>query len=302
MEIPLVITHNDADGIICLSLFFKKFGSKANVYFSSPSKIKKTLFSCIIKGKLGKLYVFDISADSKSLLLSSLFEKAVWIDHHIWPKQEEYKNVEVFVDSSSPSASQLVGKYFGIESNLIGIANEIDRNEIKSDEALFLRDLIAAIKFTKSYHKLRSLARDLAFSGIEKFEQNKSITILLKNYYEWKRQAEEDVLKKAKVFEVNGNRIAVYESNNPIPVHIINDKLKEHSNAPFDFIAAIFHKVDELKNTIFTKLELRSHTGKDVYKIVNLFGGGGHTTAGGASIKGFLSTEKFLETLKNLQS
>ncbi|MEM5834887.1 MAG: hypothetical protein QXQ69_03510 [Candidatus Aenigmatarchaeota archaeon] len=253
-----------------------------------------------MKERFKKLYIFDITADSKSLLLSSLFEKATWIDHHIWPETQEYKNVEAFVDSSSPSAAKLVGKYFGLESSLIEIANEIDRNEIKSEEALFLRDLIAAIKFTKSYHKLRGLARDLAFSGIEKFEQNKGIAMLLKNYYEWKKRAEEEVIKKARVFEVNGNKIAIYESNSPIPVHIINEKLKEHSSAPFDFIVAIFHKVDEVKNSIFTKLELRSHTGKDVHKIANLFGGGGHLTAGGASIRGFLSTEKFLETLKNL--
>ncbi|MGC8812627.1 MAG: hypothetical protein ACP5O8_03540 [Candidatus Aenigmatarchaeota archaeon] len=300
MGIPAVITHNDADGIICLSLFFKKFGSRAEVHFSSPSTIKKTLLSSIMKGKLGKLYVFDISADKKSLLLSSLFEKTVWIDHHIWPKTEQYKNVEIFVDSSSPSASQLVGKFFGVESELIGIANEIDRNEIKSDEALFLRDLIAAIKFTRSSYKLRAIARDLAFSGIEKFEQNKSVAILLKNYYEWKNRVEEEIIKKTKVYEVNGNRIAVYESSNPLPVHIINDKLKEHENAPFDFVAAIFHKFDEIKNSIFTKIELRSHTGKDVHKIVSLFGGGGHMTAGGASVKGFLSTEKFLEAIRNL--
>jgi oligoribonuclease NrnB/cAMP/cGMP phosphodiesterase (DHH superfamily) len=300
MEIPIVITHNDADGIICLSLFFKKFGCKADVHFSSPSKIKKTLLSCIRKGKIGKLYVFDISADKKSLLLSSLFEKAVWIDHHIWPEVEKYKNVESFVDSSSPSASQLVGKFFGIESELIEIANQIDRNEIKSEEALFLRDLIAAIKFNRSFYKLRSLARDLAFSGIEKFEQNKNVAILLKDYYEWKKKAEEEVLRKTKVFEVNGKKVAVYESNNPLPVHIINDKLKEHQSAPFDIIAAIFHKFDEIKNSIFTKLELRSHTGKDVYKIASIFGGGGHTTAGGASVQGFLTTEKFLEAIKTL--
>ncbi|MCS7106319.1 MAG: hypothetical protein NZ942_03315 [Candidatus Aenigmarchaeota archaeon] len=300
MEVPFVITHNDADGIICLSLFFKKFGCKARVRFSSPSTIKKTLFSCLMRGKPENLYVFDISADSKSLFFSSLFEKAVWIDHHIWPKLGEYKNVETFVDPSSPSASQLVGKYFGLESELIKIANEIDRNEIKSEEALFLRDLIAATKFIRSYHKLRSIARDLAFSGIEKFEQDKSVAMLLKNYYEWKKRAEEDVMKKTKVFEVNENKIAVYESNNSIPVHIINDKLKEHSKAPFDFIVAIFHKVDEAKNSIITKLELRTHTGKDVHKIVSFFGGGGHSTAGGASIKGFLSTEKFLESIKNL--
>ncbi|MEM7825754.1 MAG: hypothetical protein QW412_02765 [Candidatus Aenigmatarchaeota archaeon] len=302
MEIPTIITHNDADGIICLSLFFKKFGSRVKVCFSSPSLIKKTLLSSIMENNFGKLYVFDISAEKKTLLLSSLFEKAIWIDHHIWPEVEKYRNVEIIVDSSSPSASQLVGRYFGIESELIEIANEIDRNEIKSEEGLFLRDIIAMIKFTRSYQKLRGLARDLAFSGIGKLEQNKNVAIMLKEYYEWKKRVEQEIIKKIKVFEVEGNKIAVYESNNPLPVHIINDKLKEHTKAPFDFIVAIFHTFNEAKNSIFTKLELRSHTGKDVHKIATLFGGGGHTTAGGASVKGFLSTEKFLESIKSLQS
>lgn len=300
MEIPIVITHNDADGIICLSLFFKKFGSNAKVYFSSPSLIKKTLISFIREGRLGKLYVFDISAEKKTLLLSSLFEKTVWIDHHIWPEVEKYKNVEVIVDSSSPSAAKLVGQYFNIESELIEIANEIDRNEIKSDEALFLRDFIAAIKFNRSFHKLRALARDLAFSGVEKFEQNKNVAMMLKNYYEWKERMEGEIIKKTKVFEINGEKIAIYESNSLLPVHIINDKLKEHQKAPFDLVVAIFHRFDQIKNNIFTKLELRSHTEKDVHKIVSFFGGGGHAKAAGANVKGFLSAEKFLETVKNL--
>ncbi|MEM7821251.1 MAG: DHHA1 domain-containing protein [Candidatus Aenigmatarchaeota archaeon] len=297
MEIT-AITHGDADGIISLSLFMKKFLPK-RIYFSSSTKLKDVLCSSLI-GVNGKiLYIFDIAADEKTILLSSLYEKAVWIDHHEWQIKEIPKNVEVFLENS-PSTAQLVAKHFEINSELVEIANEIDTSNINSDSASFFRDLVAAVKwkYSGSYliSKLRSISKTLTFHRIESFESDQNLAELLNEYYDWKKRIEEKILENVKTFEINGNKIAVYETTFQIPIYIVSNKLLEHEKAPFDFVAVIIHK-KTLPYRISSKIELRTHTGKNVYDIARKFGGGGHKFAAGFTTDKFLKIDEFLKVL-----
>ena len=259
MEYPNVITHGDADGIVCLALFLKKFGSlRCKIQFSSSFKLKNSICNAVMKSeRLKELYIFDIAASKLTLTLASAFEKVVWIDHHLWPELELPPNIEALVDEKSPSAAQLVGKYFGIESELIQLANEIDRNNARSERAIFLRDLVAAMRWKhggKLSMRLRALARDLAFSGIERFERDRRIAELLNKYREWVKKIEEGVLQKTKIFELNGRKIAVFETLSHIPIYIVNNKLLEHEQAPFDLVAILIHRFNAQSGKIGTKI------------------------------------------------
>ncbi|MEM5791060.1 MAG: hypothetical protein QXP77_03370, partial [Candidatus Aenigmatarchaeota archaeon] len=237
MSFPTVITHGDADGVISLSLFFKNLGNtRARVYFSSAFRLIYTLCKTIESDNtLKDLYIFDLSGNEKALRLASVFDKVIWIDHHKWSFEKKPENIELKLDSSSPSASSLIAEYFGVDSPLVKIADEIDVNSAESEEAIFLRDLIASTKWKFSgkllANKLKNISIALAFSGLDEFEKRHQVAELLSEYRKWVKEIEQNILSKVRVFNVNDSKIAIFETFESIPVHTINNKLLEHEEA-----------------------------------------------------------------------
>jgi nanoRNase/pAp phosphatase (c-di-AMP/oligoRNAs hydrolase) len=298
----IAIAHTDADGIISLSLFLKKL-SPNKFFFTSAAKLRDTICSSIIGNEnLDELYIFDIAASEKTLLLSSLYEKAFWIDHHIWFVKNKFPNVKVFVDTKARSCAEIVSKIFEIESELVEIANQIDKNEVKTEEAEFLRDLVGAVRWKYSgaflNSKLKAIAKALSSHGIEKFEQDEKFVDLLNSFRLECKKIEKDVEKKIKIFELNEKKIAIYETMKQVPIYLVVNKLIEHPQKPFDIIAVIMHKMNFLAKKLSTKIELRTQTQQNVYEIAKFFGGGGHEQASGATINEFLTSDKFLEIVK----
>ncbi len=304
MSFPTVITHGDADGVISLSLFLKSLGNaKARIYFTSTHRLIPTLCKAIESDEeLKNLYIFDLSGSEKVLRLASVFDKVVWIDHHKWSFEKKPENVELKLNSSSPSASRLIAEYFGIESPLVKIADEIDVNSTRSEEAIFLRDLIASIKWKFSgrllANKLKNISISLAFSGLEEFEKSHQVAELLSEYRKWVEEIEESLFSKVRVFSIDNKKVAVLETFESIPIHTISNKLLEHEEAPFDLIAVIMHRLNSKTKNIWTKIELRTQTDKNIFQIAESLGGGGHIKACAATLKGFMNTEKFVEFLK----
>jgi oligoribonuclease NrnB/cAMP/cGMP phosphodiesterase (DHH superfamily) len=296
------IAHADADGVISTALFLKKFSAQ-KIYFTSAAKFKDTICSSIIGNEnLNELYVFDIAPNEKTFLLSSLYEKVFWFDHHVWQVKSKFKNIKVFVDEKAKSCSEIVSKVFGIESELVDLANQIDVNEVKTEEAKFLRDLIGAIRWKYSgallVSKLRAVAKSLSSHGIEKFEQDEKFAELINSFNSFCEKVEKEVEKRIKIFEMNGKKVAVYETMENVPIFLIANKLAQHPNKPFDVIAVIMHRLNFLTKKISTKIELRTQTQQDVYEIAKFFGGGGHKQAAGATINEFLTSDKLLEVLR----
>ena len=303
MEFPVVITHGDADGIISLALFLKHLGnSKVRIYFSSTFRLLPTICESIKGGNLERLYVFDLSGNERVLRLASAYDKVLWIDHHNWNVERIPENVELVLDNSSPSASMLVSKYFSIESELVEFANQIDMNAEKCEEALFLRDLIASLKWKFKgkllANKLKTVTIKLAFSGLEALEKSSQIAELLSEYKKWIEEIEKTILPKVRIFNLNGNKIALFETFESIPIYIVNSKLLEHEEAPFDLVAVIMHKPDMRRKNIGTKIELRTQTDKNIFPIAESLGGGGHLKACAATLPKFMNAEKFVEFLK----
>jgi oligoribonuclease NrnB/cAMP/cGMP phosphodiesterase (DHH superfamily) len=298
------ISHSDCDGILSASVLFKHFGtSRIKTYFTSAAKLKLTLCRAVMDEYLDQLYVFDLAADTKLLKIASVFEKIVWIDHHVWDDVEIPDNVQLIIDSSSLSATSLVSKYFNNYVEFAEIANEIDVNNVKTDRAKFFRNLISAVKWSIGANalllarKLREIAHDLAFSGIEKFETDTSIASLLNEYNRWVAKIEKEILNKIKVFKTDGLKVAIYESTYFVPIYLIYHKLLEHQEAPFDIIAILYHTMGR---RIETKIELRTHTNKDILFIAKHFGGGGHRVACGATLSKLLFGNELVEIIKNL--
>lgn len=305
---PTVITHSDADGIICLSVFLKKFENiKPRIYFATPYKLKDTIcFSIIKKDNLGYLYVFDLTGVRETLLLASVYKKVLWIDHHVWESNiKAPENIELFLDNKSPSAAKVVGKYFKIKTELIRIANEIDKDNVKSEDARFLRDLIGAFKWKYDHSvlnsKYKNLAKGLAYSGLEKFERDEKIVELIAKYSEFTNKLKKKVLEKANVSKVGNLKVAVYETAENIPANVVLHSLLKHPKAPFDVIAVITHRVDGPTKNIVSKVELRTHTNKNIRKIADFFGGGGHKVASAAIVTKYLTIEDLIKVIKSLE-
>lgn len=301
-----IVSHSDADGVISASLIIKylcEYGIPY-IYFSSPSRVRDVIcYSVMNKKELPMLYVLDIAANRQSIAASSIYEKAIWIDHHIWHgeiRKNLPENVEAVVDENASSCASVVLSYLGIDDRLGKIADEIDRNDVKSDDADFLRNLVGGIKFFYEQNravKLRKLAVELVrdFDGVKENAINKA---LVEKHREFIRDFDEKVKLNLSIFEIKGSRIAIYEAEDNLPVYHLYDAIKNHEKAPFDYIIALIHKKYDKKEE--TKLEFRTHNDKDVLSLAKLFGGGGHRNASGASVGEFLTKAQVIEKVSKL--
>jgi nanoRNase/pAp phosphatase (c-di-AMP/oligoRNAs hydrolase) len=292
-----IISHADADGIISAS-FLLKLKPRSSLYFSSPTFLHKTICK-LLDFDIENLYILDISPNRKTILLSSIFKKTIWIDHHQWENLEIPNNVEVFVEEAE-SAAKVVAKVLKIEDPLVDIANEIDTNNIKNDSAKFFRDLISAIKWkygkTQSL-KFRQIAKILAFRGLDELEKNVENAKLIEEHSNWLQSIVPEILEKAKEFEVNGKKIVIFETTKSLPVYFVYDTFKKSKS--FDILCVFYRKVDMRRKIPVTKIEVRSNN-EDALKIARIFDGGGHKLASGATINRYLSIEEFLDRIKQV--
>lgn len=292
-----IISHADADGIISASLLMK-LRPRASLYFSSSAFLHKTI--CKLSDiDFDNLYILDISANKKSIILSSIFKKTIWIDHHQWENLEIPDNVEVFVEEAE-SAAKVVARVLKIESPIVEVANQIDTNNIRSEEAKFFRDLVSAIKW--KYNKLQVLkfgqiAKILALKGLEELEKDVENVKMIEEYYNWLNSIIPEIIEKSREFEVNNKKVVIVEITKSLPVYFIYNKLKDTKN--FDILCIFYRKVDLRRKTPMTKIEIRSKD-DDAIKIARIFEGGGHKLASGATIPKYLSVEEFLEKIKQV--
>ena len=292
-----IISHADADGIISASLLLK-LKPRIPLYFSSSTYLHKTICK-LLDFDVENLYILDISANRKSILLSSIFNKTIWIDHHRWENLEIPKNVEVFVEEAE-STAKVVAKILRIEDSLVETANEIDTNNIKSDSAKFFRDLVSAIKWkygqTQSL-KFRQITKILAFKGLDELEKDVENAKLIEEHSNWLQSIIPEILEKTKEFEVDGKKILIFETTKSLPVYFIYENLKK--NKSFDILCVFYRKIDMKRKISITKIEVRSND-EAALKIARIFDGGGHKFASGATINRYLSIEEFLDKIKQI--
>jgi hypothetical protein len=261
---------------------------KFSVYFATPSSLKLVLCKAIAKYFLGdELFVFDLAPNKETAKLASFFN-CTWIDHHIWEGFEIEPNLKTVNDVSYASTARLCADYFGLDGMIFNLADEIDKNNATTEEAVYLRDLIDGIRFfDKKTIKLKSIATKLARGFSIKSEENDAI---VDRYRKWMKEIEADVEKRINVAEKGGVKIAFLTTSKNIPTRIVVKKVKELGIAA-DVVAVLYYHVK--RNKIFTKMEFRSDE-YDVFELAKGFGGGGHRNASGATVEGMMKIDDLL--------
>ncbi len=288
----VAISHTDADGILSVVMLLK-IKPVEKVYFTSPAKMIRTIGNSIYADDIkNNLYVFDISGIKSTITASSVFENAMWIDHHEWNENLDYvknfENVKVVVNPDAKSATHVVAEHFNISSNLVKYADEIDTNDVKSPESERILNIAESFRANLSYYKMLEFARKLA---IDENEMNNP-------FYD--KMIEERKILTQKAIEYGKNNltmekvgnldIGIIETDESLPVSKISD------NVECDILVAVMHQNG---NTQSTKIEFRSKS-VDVYAIAKNFGGGGHKCASGATLQGMVGKESVLEKIRVL--
>ena len=297
--VQCVIIHTDSDGLLCLASFLKTLPADqpCKVLFSSPSRLFSTIAASIDENDEENelLYVFDLAGTRETLIASLVFDRAIWVDHHTWePTDLTHERLEVVTDPQSPSAAQLVSKYFKLPSGLEAMAEEIDTNQIKSPEAQRLRDLVDAYKGRDDWEtvskSLQELGRKLAANGpseVMKEEYN----ALLDEYGAWAKKVEDRARELLQVHKVKDYKVAVVDTGDSLPVYLVNRALLAHAEAPFDVIVVLNRQPGA------TRVEFRTQKGYDVLKLARWLGGGGHKMASGAHIEKKVKVEELLKII-----
>jgi nanoRNase/pAp phosphatase (c-di-AMP/oligoRNAs hydrolase) len=263
----IIITHGDADGIISAYLIQKALGSSM-VLFSGPNSISKTIDS--IKNKKQKLVVLDIAPTKEALDKAKSFNGVLWIDHH---EEHETQSIPVnlkLIIKQMPSTANVISEEFKINNEkLVKIANEIDTNNVKLEEAEKLRDYVGYIKDTAKGIIFAPMARELITKLDNLVFLNNPHTILKLAAYRVQEKKKADMLKTNEQ-EVRGNKIVFTEIAGSLTNYEIMKKVKG------DYVI-IFHRKSR-----GIKLDFRTTSEKDVLKLAELFKGGGHLHASGA--------------------
>jgi nanoRNase/pAp phosphatase (c-di-AMP/oligoRNAs hydrolase) len=297
---PTVITHTDSDGLLSLATFLKTLpaDSPCRIFFSSPTRLFSTIAASIddTDEENELLYVFDLTGTREALIASLVFDKAVWVDHHVWEGADvTHERLEVRTDPESPSAAQLVAKHFNITSGFETVAEEIDMNKIVSAEAKRLRDLVDAYKGRDDWEttskSLQELARKLAANGISEVMKEEH-NALLEEYGAYAKKIEDRAIELLKIEKVGELKVAIVDTNEGLPVFLVNRRLMEHPEAPFDVVMVL----NRASHT--TRCEFRTQKDYDVLKLARWLGGGGHHKASGAQVEKRITIEELLKIMQ----
>jgi len=288
----IAISHSDADGILTVVMLLKVTHAD-KVYFTSPPKMIRTIGNSIYTDNIkNNLHIFDISGTRSTITASSVFENALWIDHHEWNENQEYvknfENVKAVVNPEAKSATRLAAEHFHISSNLVKYADEIDTNDVKATESERILYITENFRATLSYYKMLEFARKLAV------DENEIYNHFYDKIIEDRKILTQKAINFAKdnvVFEkINALNIGIIEASESLPVSKISD------NIECDILVAVMHQKGIIPTT---KLEFRSKN-IDIYAVAKEFGGGGHKYASGATLQGTAGREFILENLRML--
>lgn len=282
----IAVSHCDADGVLCVALLLKVKETE-RVYFTSPAKLVKTLCNVIIlDGYDNSLHVFDMSGKKESLIISSVFEETLWIDHHEWDESEKNtkpEKISFFVDSKAKSAASVVNEYFHLNSDLADYANEIDTNSIKAEASERLYCIVESLKSEFRYKELLDFTRRISRDENEIFNDFHNERI--DKHKKWLEEATKIGLQNLEIKNIKNLRVGVIEKDFMVPIS------KIFEGVDCDILVGI------TRQNTNTKIELRSR-GYDVYPLAKKLGGGGHKVASGTTLNGIFAKDFILNKIE----
>ncbi|MCX8173124.1 MAG: hypothetical protein N3F63_00725 [Thermoplasmata archaeon] len=292
-----IITHHDADGILSAATLMKAIPQKFWVYFSSPNRLTNTICSTILNtdGR-DSLYICDISGNRKSVGCAAVYDRVVWLDHHVWEDFCVPENINLVVDPKSKSATRVTGIHTGI-LDFAEIADEIDTNNVVTETAERFRTITFAIKILyprqEVYRALYDLTATIAEKGLGVIYRP-IFDEMVARYNVVIEAAISKALSTKQDFTVGDTKVSIISMPDSIPIAPLFNRIE---NAGIDVLVFMNQRIDESSGAR-TKLEFRTQTEFDVLKIARAFGGGGHLFASGATVTGPLGIEQILEKIK----
>jgi oligoribonuclease NrnB/cAMP/cGMP phosphodiesterase (DHH superfamily) len=298
-----LIAHWDADGVISAAILIKHIGGDGwKLRFASAVSVKDAILrSAMGRLSLEEIYIMDITPSRYAVRAASVYDRAVWIDHHEGGEIDERReNVEIVLDPESPSCARVVARYLGVEDALVRIADQIDVNDVREDMASRLRDVIGYVRW-KFHGKdleraLTEATFTLATEGISALLERYTEGVM--EYLKWLAAAVSKAIDRARTFHVRGLEVTVVETEDRLPVYAVFNKLKSAGCLP-DILVVMYTK-PRRDGTVSTKLEFRTAGDVDVRKLALLFGGGGHRKASGASVDGPVTSGEIIRAIELL--
>ncbi len=301
--IEVIISHSaDLDGISSAALLVRKAKETGSPYllYLRDYKDKAEVFpETITKIQGANIKIADISTNLKDIeevvkRISVTKGKVEWTDHHETTedilKKLERAGVNVYLDRESGSASVLVLKRYNLNDDLSKIIADAgyqsDTLNIKDE---YVRDLVDLIDYYNYLEKspprtrLSALAVDMAYYGPEGCltEERRE---LIKVYRYKKEQELQNVVKSVKLFNVKGYAFAIAYAKSLVSGTQAANRVIENVKADVYII------VKEDGGLSFRR---DKESKINLVPLANIFGGGGHPYASGASLNGNVSEKDF---------
>jgi oligoribonuclease NrnB/cAMP/cGMP phosphodiesterase (DHH superfamily) len=238
-------------------------------------------------------YIVDVPLNQKTIgsLQNIHVSKIVWIDHHE-PEvdvQSLPANLELRLDSSSPSAVLLVQKYFGlndeISQKITELGTKADTWKINSEvqEWIDLLDMYLYFKLNR-WRLIRKLAEG-------HFEIKGSLKRKLEEFKKIKENEIHFLLEHTVVRKVKGHLVAIGLAHSIPSASESADVLLKNTNSEIQIV---------IKTGGFISFRRSPTSQVNLLQLARLFGGGGHEKSAGGRLGREVIPENFIKVAEEI--
>ncbi len=301
--INVIISHSaDLDGVSSAALLIRRsmfLNIPYIVYLRDYKDNEKVYPQNITNLRETNVMIADISTNIN--VINDVIErikntdgKVEWTDHH--ETKEEIVNslkeigVDLYLEKNAGSASVLVQKKYGLEDDVsVLIADAGFQSDTLNIKDQYVMDLVDIIDYFNYLEKdpprcrLVFLAVQLALKGPKEV-----ITEDLKNVLEYYRKRKSEELEKTansvKFFLINGYRFAIAYATSLISGTQAANKIIENNDADIYIV---------VKDEGGLSFRRKKNSNINLVPLANIFGGGGHEYASGASLGRKVNPDEF---------
>jgi len=279
----IVIHHHDPDGLTSASLIPHALGFGNTWIFISQDPNEE--FPVL---QADEVYIVDVAITEKTWGSIGNIQCAhiVWIDHHR-PFTELSslavpQNVKILLDPTSPSAVLLVQKYFSLNDE---ISRKIVELGTKADtwqldpfvESWMALDMAYSIKKRDKTHLIKALATG-------KLEITGHLKRTLNSYLHKKEEAKEKLLKNTVIQDIHGHLVAIGLAPSFISGSEGAEIISQKTNSEVQIV---------LKYQGWMSFRRAKNSNINLLTLANIFGGGGHEYASGATFSKHVTSRNF---------
>ena len=298
----IIISHKaDLDGVASAALMIKKFkknGEPFMVYMRDYEDESEVIPSELLKIRECRVYISDISIMLKGFdeilsKISRIDGKVLWTDHHEYRTEYSQRlkelGVDLLIDPQSPAAAILVAQRYSLDDvqskRIVDMATQSDSWKIREERIMDIVNIIDYYNYLEKKterSRLVSLSYILAQNDPDKVPTD-DLMAVLERYKKVKGKAIEKVLSSSTERMISGLKFYFALSPSIISGTQATDALIK------SFKADVYVVIKEDGGVSFR----RGRDDIDLSKMAELFGGGGHAYAAGASVGDRVDENRF---------